>query len=195
MLIFGHRGATGLEPENTISSFKKAEELGVDILEVDLRFQNGKIVLSHDKPKSDIATLDELLASTKLKLNLEIKESGFESLLLEKLKSFSSEVLISSKYPSILKKVRALDEKVQLGLILGRANFFLLPLVAKLDRSLNLYSVHPKTFLAGKTAIKYFKKLNKKIFVWTVNDPKRFEQLKELGVDGVFTDYPNIIKK
>ena len=28
MLLIAHRGASGTEPENTIRSFKKAEELG-----------------------------------------------------------------------------------------------------------------------------------------------------------------------
>ena len=49
MLIIGHRGAPRYEPENTLSSFKKAVELGVDMLEVDARMtKDKKIVIIHD---------------------------------------------------------------------------------------------------------------------------------------------------
>ncbi len=47
--IIGHRGARGLEPENTIRSFKKALELGVDYIECDVHLTKDRhIVLIHD---------------------------------------------------------------------------------------------------------------------------------------------------
>ena len=36
MLKIGHRGACGYEPENTLRSFQKAIELGVDVVECDV---------------------------------------------------------------------------------------------------------------------------------------------------------------
>ena len=46
----GHRGAAGLEPENTIRSFKKALDLGVDAIEFDIHcLKSGKLVVIHDK--------------------------------------------------------------------------------------------------------------------------------------------------
>lgn len=45
----GHRGARGLVPENTIPSFLKALELGVNTLELDVVVsQDGVIVVSHE---------------------------------------------------------------------------------------------------------------------------------------------------
>jgi glycerophosphoryl diester phosphodiesterase len=45
----GHRGAAGLEPENTLRSFRRAEEEGVDALELDLRVtRDGHLVVLHD---------------------------------------------------------------------------------------------------------------------------------------------------
>lgn len=38
-------------------------------------------------------------------------------------------------------------------------------------------------------------KLNKKIFVWTVNEPDKIEKYLAMGLDGVITDYPNKAKK
>ena len=49
-LIIGHRGAMGHVTENTIPSIKKAIELGVDGIEIDVfRCKSGEIVVFHDK--------------------------------------------------------------------------------------------------------------------------------------------------
>jgi glycerophosphoryl diester phosphodiesterase len=47
--VIGHRGAAGLAPENTLSAFKKACEIGVDAVELDvLLTAGGKIAVHHD---------------------------------------------------------------------------------------------------------------------------------------------------
>ncbi len=47
--IQGHRGCRGLEPENTLPAFKKALELGVNTLELDLAVtKDRKLVVSHE---------------------------------------------------------------------------------------------------------------------------------------------------
>jgi glycerophosphoryl diester phosphodiesterase len=47
--IQGHRGARGLFPENTLSSFIAALKFGVDILEMDVVIsKDGKVVVSHE---------------------------------------------------------------------------------------------------------------------------------------------------
>jgi len=49
MLIFGHRGARGLAPENTMTAFQIALQLGVDGIELDVHMtKDGKIVVCHD---------------------------------------------------------------------------------------------------------------------------------------------------
>ena len=46
---YGHRGACAYAPENTMSSFKKALELGVNGIELDLqKTKDNKIVIFHD---------------------------------------------------------------------------------------------------------------------------------------------------
>lgn len=48
-LKIGHRGACGHEPENTITSFKKALELNVDVIEFDVyTLKDGHTVVLHD---------------------------------------------------------------------------------------------------------------------------------------------------
>jgi glycerophosphoryl diester phosphodiesterase len=45
----GHRGARGLQPENTIPSFLKALEYGVDTIELDLAVSaDGRLIVSHE---------------------------------------------------------------------------------------------------------------------------------------------------
>jgi glycerophosphoryl diester phosphodiesterase len=48
--IHAHRGASGLAPENTLAAFRKALELGVDALEMDLHVtRDGVVVVIHDE--------------------------------------------------------------------------------------------------------------------------------------------------
>ncbi|MDR2686125.1 MAG: glycerophosphodiester phosphodiesterase [Oscillospiraceae bacterium] len=48
-LIAGHRGYRARYPENTMLGYRKALELGVDMLEIDLRLsRDGQLVLIHD---------------------------------------------------------------------------------------------------------------------------------------------------
>ncbi len=55
MLNIGHRGAMGHETENTVASVKKALELGVDMIEIDVFvLKSGEVVVFHDE------TLDSL---------------------------------------------------------------------------------------------------------------------------------------
>jgi glycerophosphoryl diester phosphodiesterase len=47
--VVAHRGGAALAPENTLEAFEKALVLGVDVLEMDLRFSaDGAIVVVHD---------------------------------------------------------------------------------------------------------------------------------------------------
>jgi glycerophosphoryl diester phosphodiesterase len=49
MQIIGHRGASGYEPENTLRSFQKAIDLGVEMIELDVyTCKSGELVVMHD---------------------------------------------------------------------------------------------------------------------------------------------------
>ena len=50
VLVIAHRGGLGLNPENTLAAFKKAEELGADIIELDIHTsKDGQLVIMHDE--------------------------------------------------------------------------------------------------------------------------------------------------
>ncbi len=49
MLIIGHRGACGYEAENSLASFQRALDLGVNMVELDLYVcKTGEMVVTHD---------------------------------------------------------------------------------------------------------------------------------------------------
>ncbi|MEJ2272462.1 MAG: glycerophosphodiester phosphodiesterase family protein, partial [Candidatus Bathyarchaeota archaeon] len=50
MLKIGHRGAKAYEPENTLRSFRKAIELGVNAIELDVRkTKDNELVVIHNE--------------------------------------------------------------------------------------------------------------------------------------------------
>jgi glycerophosphoryl diester phosphodiesterase len=70
MIVIGHRGAAGLAPENTVAAIRKAIEVAVDEVEVDVRVAKDNIAVLHHDPYLSYAsgrslvvkehTLDEL---------------------------------------------------------------------------------------------------------------------------------------
>lgn len=58
-LVIAHRGGAGLAPENTLYAFERARDLGVDVIEMDVRSTaDGTLVVFHD------ATLDRTTDGT-----------------------------------------------------------------------------------------------------------------------------------
>ena len=49
-LVWGHRGASGYAPENTMAAFEKAVEMGADGIELDVQLtKDGELVVIHDE--------------------------------------------------------------------------------------------------------------------------------------------------
>lgn len=65
MQLFGHRGAAGEAPENTIAAAKHAISRGVRAVEIDLRISaDGKLVVTHDKNTKRTAGVNRLVANS-----------------------------------------------------------------------------------------------------------------------------------
>jgi glycerophosphoryl diester phosphodiesterase len=57
--VHGHRGARGLRPENTLSGFACALEIGVDAVELDVGLTaDGVVICNHDQRLSPVNCLD-----------------------------------------------------------------------------------------------------------------------------------------
>ena len=53
----------------------------------------------------------------------------------------------------------------------------------------------PEESLVIPDLIKNCHDLNMKIIPWTVNDKKKIKEFKQMGVDGIITDYPNLFNE
>jgi len=219
MLKIGHRGARAYEPENTLRSFTKAIELGVDAVELDARrTREGEVVVIHDAKVdkttngkglvSDltlneikqlvtdkgerIPTLDEALdfLDRKVKIAIELKETGLEKKVLDLVheKGLEKNVIIVSFLEEALRKVRELDDEVDIGLIYVRHRN---PIKAALDLGANyLLSLYRFTHTAN---VKKAHENGLKVIVWTINKQEEVLEYVKKGVDGIASDRPDIL--
>ena len=106
-LVIAHRGASALATENTLAAISLAVEMGVDMVECDLRrTADGKIVLHHDadvsgrplkhltygelqslvkKTEGEVPLLEDALTLIRGRaaIDLELKETGYEKEILK----------------------------------------------------------------------------------------------------------------
>ena len=73
--IFGHRGASGYAPENTIEAFRLAAETGADGVELDVQLtRDGELVVAHDETIDRVSNGNGRIADMTLK---ELKKLHF----------------------------------------------------------------------------------------------------------------------
>jgi glycerophosphoryl diester phosphodiesterase len=65
--------------------------------------------------------------------------------------------------------------------------------VSALGFTPSVYS--PAYSLVNESLVKKCHALNMKVIPWTVNDKPAMERLKQMGVDGIITDYPNLFNE
>lgn len=211
MLIIAHRGASAYAQENTLKAFDLAFKFGATWLETDIqRSKDGVLVLYHDYilkngkkikncnynylKKFNVPTLADLLKITpeKFTLNLEIKNDdniypNIEKEILAELnlaKNIKKEqILISSFDIPTLQKIRALDSKINIGVL--TRNF-----EVKIPLSLKAKSVNISAKRVTKNIIKICHENGLKVLVYTVNDLQTYQKLKSWGTDGIFSDNP-----
>ena len=218
VLNIGHRGAKGYALENTLSSFAKALKLGCDMVEFDLRFTKDKeIVVFHDrslkrmcgvkkklkdltlkevkklkvKDKERVPTFSEVLdfLGKKVLLDIEIKEKGMEELVVEELKKrkLLKNVIVSSFNSRILAKVKFIEPRVETYYLFKRKPMRLKRIMDKC----NIDGIDVPYLNFSKRLLKWARKYNYKVLVWTVNSSKRIKKYKEWKVDGIITDFPD----
>jgi len=222
MLRIGHRGARAYAPENTLTSFKKAIELGADAIELDVRrTKDNQIVVIHDadvkrttngkglvkdftlqqikqlstEKSQKIPTLEEVLdymKSTKVKVIIELKEAEFEEKVLSTIKSFR------------------MDKQVIISSFLEEAIRKVRELDPEIETGL-IYAKHSNPIKAA-LALKanYLVALYRfvhtanvekahqnglKVIVWTINSPEEAATFVKKGVDGIASDKPDILPK
>ncbi|MEM1550367.1 MAG: glycerophosphodiester phosphodiesterase family protein [Candidatus Bathyarchaeia archaeon] len=219
-LRIGHRGAKAYEPENTILSFKRALELGVNAIELDVRrTRDGEIVVIHDaevdrttngkglvseltlmeikklstEKGEKIPTLEETLdfLDKKVRILIEIKETGIEGKVLDiiRRKLLEDNVIIVSFYEESLKRTRELSDTVKTGLIYVRHKD---PIKAAL--SLKAQYLLPMYKFVHSSFVRKSHENGLKVIVWTINTPEEAHKYARIGVDGIASDKPDILK-
>lgn len=219
MLKVGHRGARAYRPENTLSSFKKAIELGVDAVELDVRkTKDDEIVVIHDADVKRTTSGSGLVSD----------------LTLQQIKSFSTEK--NEKIPTLAEALDFIDKKVRVFIELKEMGFeeqvisivkmkglvknvvivsFLedaLRKVRELDPEIEtglIYAKHKNPLKAAlelklQWLLAFYKFTHTanvqkahenglKVLVWTVNTPEEVAEMKKKGVDAVASDKPDIL--
>lgn len=219
MLTIGHRGAMGYAPENTLLSVRKAIELGADCVEVDVYLVGKTLVVIHDptldrttdgKGKLDshsfaelraldagqgqqIPTLQEVIDVTKGKvgLNVELKGAGMACACVKLVNTLveaeKQQILLSSFLMGELAVVSQLDVSLNIGVLASK----------NIDDSfvwagrLKAFSIHLNERSVTPSLIERAHFEGLKLYVYTVNGLKDIERMKNMGVDGVFSNYPD----
>lgn len=222
MLIIGHRGAAGWEDENTLASFRRAVELGVDMIEMDVHLcADGDLIVIHDEtldrtsngrgrvteaslPRIQacrtrrgqiIPTLAEALEAINRRaaVNIELKGPRTAEALGEAMTDFLgqgwrlSDFLISSFDREALLEFQRTHPDARIGLLLKKAPADW----AALAGGLHLESINMSLQEVTPALVQIVHMRGWKLYVWTVNRRSEIKRMRDMGVDGVFTDYPD----
>jgi glycerophosphoryl diester phosphodiesterase len=206
----GHGGASALAPGNTLESFDAALEIGVDMVEFDVRAWRGELVLAHtmlDARRGRSVPLNDALAhlsSTRFDsvgLNVDVKQTGCEYALIEALRRHRllERALLSSQIPAVLDALGELEANVRIGISIGGR-------VARFSHRWGDWREHVLHGLAtrrwdalmaqhrliddgllGQVAAR-----GGLLYAWTVNERQAIEALQRLGVHGITTADPRL---
>ena len=104
-LIIGHRGAKGIAPENSLSGFKKAVELGIDGVELDVHLtKDGKLIVIHDM---DLERLTGLKIPVKQLTFKELKKYDISKFFIKNQKKIVEKLPEEKKYFLELRTIKA----------------------------------------------------------------------------------------
>ena len=223
MLNIAHRGASGAEPENTLSSFQKAIDLNVDMIEMDIRVcKSGEAIVIHDETVNrttggrgkvlnkdldrikmldagsgeEIPTLRESLElrGGKCLVNIELASENSALATAKVLESFYymfDSIIISSFLFKELMHLHYLMPTLKLSYLTDEIR---LHNVREMSR-IPLYSINLNKDFTDKSTVQWLHALRFNVFVFTCNTKKEIDRAKDMGVEGIFTDFPELFHK
>ena len=175
------------------SDLKKIGGSGLKVFESSLEeLQSVDIGSWKDPSFSDqrVPTLQQVLALCKDRVNIliELKYYGQEERLEERVANLveaagmqDQVVVMSLSYPGI-QKMKLLRPDWSVGLLASVA----IGDITRLEA--DFFAINAK--FASRTFIKNVHKQNRKVLVWTVNDPISMSAMMSKGADGIITDKP-----
>jgi len=214
MDIIAHRGASYLEPENTLSSIKKAIQMDVDYVEFDVRkTKDHYLVVIHDArvdrttngqgkvskmllkdiqkldagKKQIIPTLEQVLelVGHKKRIVLEIKEPGYEDLIINTIQSYNlKSPLLASFYHGSVEKVKKLNPDLKTGVIVSSQPVNISNIALDVNADVNFIK---KNFF-DVNVVENVKVHDLNIYPWVVDEPEQAKKFLDLGADGFVTN-------
>lgn len=194
MKIIGHRGAKGLEEENSLEAINAALKHNVDEVELDVRYFDGELILSHDvpSPSQSYITLQEGLEAIDghVPIVLDIKEHIAQQ-VYDATREYNGKVIYSSKIFSNLRHLYSLNKGLELATI---ESWSTVRAVAE-SALIRSRRIHLKHNWLWEGIVRSMHAKGFAVYAYTVNSISRAEELEEWGINGIFTDYPNRFKK
>ncbi len=220
MIVFGHRGAAGHAPENTLRAIRLALDFGVDGIEVDVRQVDDALIVLHDDTLArttsgsghykamrlpDLRALDAgdgeriplltevlTLVLGRADLNVEVKEAGLAATLLAALHDQVPQIA----HGRLLLSSFDVATTAELAAGRGAMRLGILydgPFEVALARAVVLAAWSLNLPLAHVTpaTIAATHAAGLRALVYTVNHEADIERCRAAGVDGVFSDYPD----
>lgn len=150
-------------------------------------------------PRTQIPTLAEVLELIRprdVRLSLDIKRDphldpkDLAKQLVAQIRDSGLEDRIDyhSFDPMILSEIRRLDHNVRIGLIFEERDLEKM-ISSAIHAGARILSLD-HTLLPNRDHVQTLKNLGFRVLAWSVNDPERWEDLIDMGVDGLITDYP-----
>jgi glycerophosphoryl diester phosphodiesterase len=130
-------------------------------------------------------------------LNIELKASETAELAVSYINEFVGEygweysrILVSSFEHHELQRVKKLQPEILLAPIFSTIPKDYITIAKEIDA----FSVNLDAGFLKKQYVEDIHNQMMKVFVYTLNDKKDIQFMKEIGVDGVFTNYPDLIE-
>lgn len=147
-----------------------------------------------------VPTLDEVFEAVgqKLYINVEIKALGMRTDGVEQVvaaciarHAMQQRVIVSSFNPMTLRRFRAIAPDVAVGfLYMPHIMFYTSWMLGGLPHEAR----HPYHAMVNARTMQRAKENGYRVNTWTVNDPARAVVLRDLGVDCIITDKPDVIR-
>lgn len=210
MKLIGHRGVCGLEPENTLRSIKRAIELGLTTIEIDVYRIEGELIVIHDDTVDrttngsgciydlgldKIRSLDagkgekvpflfevlEILSSDCL-LNIEIKGANVANALIEQVKD--SKVIISSFDWAQLITCRSLVPDIPLAVLTEQRSPW------EIASKVKAHAINPSIEMVNSSFVKQAHSSGYEVWAYTIRSIEQWHKALSNKVDACFVDDP-----
>ncbi|HPV70829.1 MAG TPA: glycerophosphodiester phosphodiesterase family protein [Candidatus Magasanikbacteria bacterium] len=155
----------------------------------------------HTCDEQEILTLIEALQiiDGRCIVNIEIKHRGVANILIKTIEQLIrhsnwqwDKFIFSSFRHKELVRLKNYNQNIKIGLLYGLLYRGYFRSIIKKAKKTAAFSVHGHKHFMKKKFIEVLRENDIKFFVWTVNKPEEITLAKELGVDGVVTDYPDL---